>query len=87
MASTESVRARERDNLLVLEAHPAEDLAQVVAFFWTRAVADVGVGEPPVGGDGARVHLVDAAVRKLELWAAHGLDGDDADCKQNKTSV
>lgn len=43
MAPSKRVRAGERDNLLVVEAHAVEDLADVVG-------ALVAVGEAAVGG-------------------------------------
>lgn len=59
MAAAERVRARERDDLAVVEAHPAEDLAE--ARRRRRGAALVGRGQPPVGRDGGRRARVDAA--------------------------
>ena len=70
MAATEGVGAAQRDDLLVVEAHPVEDLAEVV--LGLGSVREAAVGS--AGGD----VLVAAAWSVRDVGAQHLLDGYDA---------
>jgi len=67
VAATESVRARERDNLLVVETHAVEDTAEVVVALGT-------VGQTTVRRAVAHI-AIRAARTPLDVWTTHLLDG------------
>ena len=81
VASTERVRARERDDVLVVEAHAIKDVSQALLRLGTRAIALVRGRQAPIWGHRRRIELVHASIRKLELWSAHFLDGYHADVR------
>ena len=70
MAAAEGVGAGQSDNLLVIEAHAVEDVAEVV-------VGLGGVGEAAVGGAAGDV-LVLATRAVGDRGTEHLLDGADA---------
>mmetsp|Transcript_18555 Transcript_18555/g.48157 ORF Transcript_18555/g.48157 Transcript_18555/m.48157 type:complete len:279 (-) Transcript_18555:78-914(-) len=76
MASAQSMRATERDDLLVVEAHAVEDVPEVSGVLLVGAV--VGTRQPAVWRHVAWAHGVHAAGAPGHLGAAEGPDGHDA---------
>lgn len=70
MATTQRVRPTERHNLLIVESHAVEDVAQVL-----RCLR--GVGQAVAGRVGVLVEVGAAGVPR-DGGAAHFLDGNDA---------
>ena len=67
MAASESVGTRQSDNFLVVEAHAAEDTAQVLLVFGTVRETTVRSAESDV--------TVSSAWAPWDSWALHFLNG------------
>jgi len=71
VAAAERVSAKQGDDLLVVEAHAIEDVADVV-------LALCGIGQAAIGRAGLVISSVPAARAPRDLRSAHLLDGHNA---------
>mmetsp|Transcript_1110 Transcript_1110/g.2483 ORF Transcript_1110/g.2483 Transcript_1110/m.2483 type:complete len:298 (-) Transcript_1110:226-1119(-) len=92
VAAAEGVRAGEGDNLLVVEAHAVEDVADVLRRLLLAVVASICAGEAAIRGEalvlrGRRgLERVRPSGPEAHVGSAAGLDGDDA-CVHVQVSV